>query len=104
MTWYINGVQVVDDATHKVLVNEAGNHSLMINKASLKDAGVITCVARNKSGEATFQVCHRSCNLCGALKDRQFRGGTVWFYRTIYVPYTMFTGTLTIGKYQSFVV
>ncbi|KAG7174091.1 Titin-like 19 [Homarus americanus] len=53
--WYINGVLVVDDNTHKVLVNEAGNHSLMINKVSLKDAGILTCVARNKSGEATFQ-------------------------------------------------
>lgn len=56
VTWYINGQLVVDDATHKVLVNEAGNHSLMISKASLSDAGVITCVAKNKSGEANFQV------------------------------------------------
>ncbi|KAK8746938.1 hypothetical protein OTU49_016904 [Cherax quadricarinatus] len=55
VAWYINGVLVVDDATHKVLVNEAGNHSLMIQRASLKDAGIITCVARNKTGEATFQ-------------------------------------------------
>ncbi|XP_042888253.1 titin-like isoform X7 [Penaeus japonicus] len=55
VTWYINGQLVADDATHKVLVNEAGNHSLMISKASLSDAGVITCVAKNKSGEANFQ-------------------------------------------------
>ncbi|KAK3888336.1 hypothetical protein Pcinc_007597 [Petrolisthes cinctipes] len=58
VTWYINGQQVVDDNTHKVLVNESGNHSLMISKAALSDAGVITCVAKNKSGEATYQ-----CNL-----------------------------------------
>lgn len=56
VTWYINGQQVVDDSTHKVLVNEAGNHSLMISKAALTDSGVITCVARNKSGEANYQV------------------------------------------------
>lgn len=47
---------MVDDNTHKVLVNEAGNHSLMISKAALTDSGVITCVARNKSGEANYQV------------------------------------------------
>ena len=56
VTWYINGRQVVDDATHKILVNEAGYHSLMIQRAALSDAGTISCVARNKSGEATHQV------------------------------------------------
>lgn len=56
VTWYINGRLVVDDATHKVLVNETGNHSLMIQRAALSDAGTISCVARNKSGEATCQV------------------------------------------------
>lgn len=57
VAWFINGQMVADDATHKVLVNEAGNHSLMISKASLSDAGIVTCIAKNKSGEATFQ-CH----------------------------------------------
>ncbi|KAG0723055.1 Titin [Chionoecetes opilio] len=55
VTWYINGRQVVDDATHKILVNEAGYHSLMIQRAALSDAGTVSCVARNKSGEATCQ-------------------------------------------------
>ncbi|CAL4067925.1 unnamed protein product, partial [Meganyctiphanes norvegica] len=56
VTWFLNGQTIADDATHKVLVNEAGNHSLMITEVSLMDNGTITCVARNKSGEATFQV------------------------------------------------
>ena len=54
--WFINGRQVSDDATHKILVNESGNHALMITNVSRSDAGVISCVARNKSGETSFQV------------------------------------------------
>lgn len=56
MTWYLNGEPIANDANHKILVNESGNHSLMITQASLHDAGVITCVAKNKSGETSFQV------------------------------------------------
>lgn len=56
VTWYINGKQVVDDATHKILVNESGNHALMITSVSRNDSGVVTCVARNKSGEISTQV------------------------------------------------
>lgn len=55
VTWYINQVQVNDDATHKILVNESGNHSLMITNVSRFDGGVVTCVARNKSGEVSTQ-------------------------------------------------
>ena len=54
--WYLNGQQILDDATHKILVNESGNHALMITGAGLNDSGVIQCVARNKGGEASFQV------------------------------------------------
>lgn len=54
--WYLNGHQILDDATHKILVNESGNHALMITGAGLNDSGVIQCVARNKGGEASFQV------------------------------------------------
>lgn len=54
--WFINGRQVSDDATHKILVNESGNHALMITNVSRSDAGVISCIARNKSGETSFQV------------------------------------------------
>lgn len=55
VTWYINQVPINDDATHKILVNESGNHSLMITNVSRYDGGVVTCVARNKSGEVATQ-------------------------------------------------
>uniref|UniRef100_A0A146M532 Titin n=2 Tax=Lygus hesperus TaxID=30085 RepID=A0A146M532_LYGHE len=55
VTWYINGRQVVDDASHKILVNESGNHALMITNVSRADSGVVTCVARNKAGETSFE-------------------------------------------------
>lgn len=58
VTWYINGRQVIDDHNHKILVNESGNHALMITTVGRNDSGVVTCVARNKSGETSFQ-----CNL-----------------------------------------
>lgn len=54
--WFINDRQVQDDATHKILVNESGNHSLMITNVSRYDAGIVTCVARNKEGEITRQA------------------------------------------------
>lgn len=56
VTWYINGRPILDDATHKILVNESGNHSLMITAVDRQDAGVMTCVARNKAGETSCQV------------------------------------------------
>ncbi|XP_043190339.1 titin-like isoform X4 [Amphibalanus amphitrite] len=54
--WYINGYPVANDATHKMLINEAGNNALMITSASQRDAGTVTCVARNKSGEVSHQI------------------------------------------------
>ncbi|CAG5081160.1 Similar to sls: Titin (Drosophila melanogaster) [Cotesia congregata] len=58
VTWYINGYPVVNDATHKILVNESGDNSLMITNVTRVDAGTVTCVAKNKAGETSFQ-----CNL-----------------------------------------
>lgn len=58
VTWYINGYPVNNDATHKILVNESGSNSLMITNVSRSDGGVVTCAARNKAGEISFQ-----CNL-----------------------------------------
>lgn len=56
VTWYINGRPVQDDATHKILVNESGNHSLMITNVNRFDAGTVTCVARNKAGEIGIEA------------------------------------------------
>lgn len=56
VSWYINGRQIKDDATHKILVNESGDHGLMITNVSQEDAGQVVCVARSKSGETSFQV------------------------------------------------
>lgn len=47
--WFINDTQVRDDATHKILVNESGNHSLLITNVSRYDNGVVTCTARNNA-------------------------------------------------------
>ncbi|XP_014204704.1 titin [Copidosoma floridanum] len=58
VTWYINGSPVNNDATHKILVNESGSNSLMITNVDRSDGGIVTCVARNKAGETSFQ-----CNL-----------------------------------------
>ena len=54
--WFINQKQIFDDATHKILVNEAGNHSLMITNVSRYDGGVVSCVARNKAGEISTEA------------------------------------------------
>nr|CAD7404271.1 unnamed protein product [Timema cristinae] len=65
VTWYINGRPVSNDATHKILVNESGNHALMITNVNRVDNGVVTCVARNKTGETSFQ-----CNLVVIEKEQ----------------------------------
>uniref|UniRef100_A0A1I8N5F2 Ig-like domain-containing protein n=2 Tax=Musca domestica TaxID=7370 RepID=A0A1I8N5F2_MUSDO len=54
--WFINGRQVNDDATHKILVNESGSHSLMITNVSRTDAGTVQCLARNKAGEIAIEA------------------------------------------------
>lgn len=58
VNWYINNYLVTNDSTHKVLVNEAGSHCLMITSVSRSDSGLVTCVAKNKAGETKFE-----CNL-----------------------------------------
>lgn len=54
--WLINDRLVQDDSTHKIIVNEAGSHSLMITNVDRYDGGVVTCVARNKAGEIAHQA------------------------------------------------
>lgn len=54
--WLINDRLVQDDSTHKILVNESGNHSLMITNVNRNDGGIVTCIARNKAGEIATQA------------------------------------------------
>lgn len=56
--WFINGNQVVNDINHKTLVNESGNHSLLIYNIKKADEGRVTCIARNVQGEDQCQ-----CNM-----------------------------------------
>ena len=52
--WYHNGRIVSDDFTHKIIVNESGEHSLMITHTDMADTGQYTCVARNYSAETSI--------------------------------------------------
>ena len=54
--WYLHGKRLIQDNRHKIIVNESGCHTLLINACQLSDTGPITCVARNRSGEAMAQV------------------------------------------------
>ncbi|XP_013393635.1 titin [Lingula anatina] len=54
--WYRNGVHILDDAVHKVVVNEEGVHSLIIRVVTEQEAGTYTCIATNKGGTDMFQV------------------------------------------------
>lgn len=56
VSWFINDKLMFDDATHKILVNESGNHSLMLTNVSRFDGGIVSCVARNKAGEVAIQA------------------------------------------------
>jgi hypothetical protein len=56
LTWYFNGAELKEDNTHKALINEEGVPSLLITAATFPDSGKYTCVARNKVGEASFDV------------------------------------------------
>ncbi|XP_068082222.1 titin [Anabrus simplex] len=80
VAWFINGRQVSDDSTHKILVNESGNHALMITNVSRSDAGVVSCVACNKSGETSFQ-----CNLTVIEKEQVVAPKFVERFTTVHV-------------------
>ncbi|KAI8485775.1 hypothetical protein Bbelb_364850, partial [Branchiostoma belcheri] len=54
--WFLNGQPVLDDATHKAVVNEGGIRSLLIIPATPDDSGEYTCVAVNRAGKASFTV------------------------------------------------
>ena len=69
--WYSNGHRLVQDSRHKIIVNESGCHTLLISNAQLSDTGALTCVARNRSGEAIAQVFFTS-NYSRALHNATF--------------------------------
>jgi hypothetical protein len=54
--WYLNGQRLIQDDRHRIIVNEAGCHALLMTSAKMEDAGTISCLAKNGSGEAAFQV------------------------------------------------
>ena len=56
LTWYFNGLELKEDPNHKTLVNEEGVNSLFLKAPEFSDAGTYSCVARNKAGEASFDV------------------------------------------------
>lgn len=39
VNWFLNDQLFIDDATHKILINEQGSHSLMITNVSRMDQG-----------------------------------------------------------------
>jgi hypothetical protein len=56
LSWFHNGLQIFDSSRCKILVNESGIHSLLFMQVSQRDTGTVSCIARNKGGEATFSV------------------------------------------------
>lgn len=54
--WFLDGRQVFDDRSHKLVVNQDGIHSLIFDPVSAKDSGMYTCVAKNKGGETKFSL------------------------------------------------
>ena len=56
LLWFRDGVQIFDDNTHKIVINEEGINSLIINSTRQKDKGLYRCVAVNRAGEDSFQV------------------------------------------------
>ena len=56
MLWFRDGTEVLPDLLHKIVINEEGISSLIIDATRLSDSGLYTCIARNRAGEDRFQV------------------------------------------------
>ncbi|XP_041042025.1 palladin isoform X2 [Carcharodon carcharias] len=56
LIWQLNGKQIRSDSSHKMLVRENGVHSLVIEPATARDAGMYTCIATNRAGQNCFSL------------------------------------------------
>lgn len=56
LMWLLDGIPVVPNFTHKMLVRENGIHSLLIDPLTASDAGTYTCIATNKAGQNAFSL------------------------------------------------
>ncbi|XP_067885364.1 palladin isoform X1 [Heterodontus francisci] len=56
LIWQLNGNQIHSDSSHKMLVRENGVHSLVIEPATSRDAGMYTCIATNRAGQNCFSL------------------------------------------------
>ncbi|XP_032874174.1 palladin isoform X3 [Amblyraja radiata] len=56
LIWQLNGNQICPDSSHKMLVRENGVHSLVIEPATARDAGMYTCIATNRAGQNSFNL------------------------------------------------
>ncbi|XP_038661755.1 palladin isoform X2 [Scyliorhinus canicula] len=56
LIWQLNGMQIRSDNSHKMLVRENGVHSLVIEPATARDAGMYTCIATNRAGQNSFSL------------------------------------------------
>ena len=56
VAWFKDGVEVVRSYKVQMVVNQEGEHSLVIQEVAEKDGGVYTCRASNRAGEATKDV------------------------------------------------
>ena len=54
--WFREGVRVHEDWMHKIVINEEGINSIIIEAVTPQDAGQYLCIARNRAGEDRFNV------------------------------------------------
>ena len=78
--WYSNGQRLVQDQRHKIIVNESGCHTLLISNCQLSDTGSLTCVARNRSGEAIAQVISNTVYVFQCCRLWPFFIGHSWLH------------------------
>uniref|UniRef100_UPI0037E88687 myopalladin isoform X1 n=1 Tax=Semicossyphus pulcher TaxID=241346 RepID=UPI0037E88687 len=56
LMWLVNGRPIYPDLYHKMLVQENGIHSLVIDPLTQNDTGTYTCIASNKAGQSSFSL------------------------------------------------